>query len=232
MAARSYAKNEGYLAWQDLRRQERKLQSLLRLCEDQANDPSLQEAVCLTEQDIHRWHDNKAEAIKIKSRADWFEMGERMTKYFFNLYRNRESGTPLTELHDQDRILTEDEDIIKHVHQFYTSLYTPAPPNLAVIAELLDNDFSQLDRKTGAGLVEEVTAEELWKLIQQSPKNKAPGPDSLSYEFYITFFAELGPLMAKVLTEALQNELIPPSFCKFTVVLLHKKGRSSTDLGN
>ena len=57
-----------------------------------------------------------------------------------------------------------------------------------------------------------ITTEEASAAIQKAPRNKAPGPDGLSYEFYQTFFAELGGLMASVLTGALKEEAVPKSF--------------------
>jgi len=78
----------------------------------------------------------------------------------------------------------------------------------------------------------EIQAEELYKGLAQAPRNKAPGPDGLSYEFYSTFKDELGVLMAKVLSQALKQGAIPRSFYRSQIILLHKKGKDPADIGN
>ena len=64
--------------------------------------------------------------MKICSQADWFEKDEKMTKFFFDKYKARDSSPLLTELQGKNgKALTEVENIANYIHTVYTNLYTP-----------------------------------------------------------------------------------------------------------
>ena len=124
--AKDYGKKRGADKRKELKRLETKLDGLLRLADGEAEDLVLISSIQQVEDNIREWYEAKAEAMKIRSRADWFEKDEKMSKFFFDMYKARDSSPPLTELQGEDgETLTEDEDIANYVHSFYSNLYTP-----------------------------------------------------------------------------------------------------------
>ena len=232
-AAQVYGKDRGAEKRKELSRLQVKLSRLLELSAGQTEDLTIQNSITKTELEIKDWYDIQAEAMRVRSRAEWIEKGEKMTKFFFDKFKARESSTPLTLLRDAGgSLLEEEEHISQHVYDFYAKLYTPEATTDDQRQDFLRQQLPQLSPEVGQQLMLEIQAEELYKGLAQAPRNKAPGPDGLSYEFYSTFKDELGVLMAKVLSQALKQGAIPRSFYRSQIILLHKKGKDPADIGN
>ena len=62
---------------------------------------------------------------------------------------------------------------------------------------------------------------------KQHLTNKTLGPDSLIGEFYQTFREALTPVFLKLFQKAAEEGVLPNSFCKATISLIHKTTKIS-----
>ena len=76
-----------------------------------------------------------------------------------------------------------------------------------------------------------ITSTEIEAVIKNLPKNKSPGPDGFTGEFYQTFREELMPILLKLYQKTAERTL-PNSFYEATITLIPKTDRDNTKKEN
>ena len=138
----------------------------------------------------------RVQSAIFRTKTQWYAEGEKSSRYFFNLERSRYRAKNITKLNVNNKICTENKDILNEAKAFYEKLYTStndAPFNITntgsatVGNELNDAYFTQ----------EELSISEIGLALARFPPNKTPGCDGLSAEFYKFFWSRLKfPLLA------------------------------------
>ena len=65
-----------------------------------------------------------------------------------------------------------------------------------------------------------ITSTEIETVIKHLPKNKSPGPDGFTGEFYQTSRDELIPVLLKFFQKIAEAGTLPNSFCEVTITLV------------
>ncbi|KAL1924945.1 uncharacterized protein VTP21DRAFT_4599 [Calcarisporiella thermophila] len=97
---------------------------------------------------------------------------------------------------------------------------------------LLNHVDKALSTEARGNLEEPISEEEVRRAIRLAPKNKSPGPDGITAEFYRAFEDELAPTMQRHFNEALTTDN-PINFSKkATIVLIYKRKGDAELLSN
>ena len=136
----------------------------------------------------------------IRSRANWYEKGEKSNKYFLNLESYRGAKSCIRKVFTSNGSLTSDpKKIMKEIEQFYSNLYGVNP-------KAMNDDHSFWQKMEITKVTEEakeicegkLSLKECFNCLQSFENNKSPGNDGLTAEFYKTFWNSVGWLLVVV----------------------------------
>ena len=171
----------------------------------------------------------KAQGHQVRARAKWIADGEKSSSYFLNLEKIRQTESCINELKDTNgNIQASDVEILKIAHTFYSNLYSTTNHSnhditmyLAGINQGEHTVLSDDEKETCEG---EISLAECTQAMRHIKKNKSPGLDGLTIEFYEKFWSLLGPIIVNVYNNSYDNEILPKSLRTSVMNLIFKKG--------
>ena len=176
----------------------------------------------------------KTRRAMARSKAQWYEFGEKNNKYFYNLGKINHKKKHITLLtkedgnivHEPKQILEEEEHFFKEIYQ--TKNVCPESANLEHLFDGL-NTLKQEEADTCEGLL---TLAECTSLLKQFKNNKTPGYDGFTIEFYRYFWNDIGQIMVDSFNYAFENGDMSISQKRGIISLIPKKDKDKKYLKN
>ena len=230
-----YSKNKARSRKNEEKELEEQLNSLMRET-DEFDDPEKQKLICETKERLESIQTHKTKGAIIRSRCNWNEQGEKSTKYFFNLEKRNYKEKTISSLTLEDGSITTDpKTILLEEAEYYKKLYTSSYPDMKESTYFLDNDdVKKLNTEQKTSCDGEMKEVELRKALQamSKNKNKSPGCDGITIEFYIKYWNLLKDYLLNTINDAYHNNLLPISLRRGVIRLIPKKGLDTSNLDN
>ena len=128
----------------------------------------------------------------VRSRATWYEKGEKNNKYFLNLEKSNKNKSCLRKILKSDGTIAVDpKTIMSELEFFYSNLYKENNSHSSSFLEDL-KEVPTLTEELRMVCEGRIEYNECFNVLQSFPKNKTPGNDGLTIEFYVAFWSLIG----------------------------------------
>ena len=179
----------------------------------------------------------KIDGLILGSKVKWHEEGEKSTRYFFNLEKQNANRKHIRKLKlDDDSQITDEHQILKEEKRFYCKLYNQKVDKskfeINSICFFNCQDIPTLEENNKNACEGNLTENECFKSLQTFKKNKSPGNDGLSYEFYLKFWNVLKNRFVECFNYAYTTKQMSPSQRQAVITLLDKKNKDRNYLKN
>ena len=196
---------------------------LQKLTESSSSSPDEVETL---EKEIQQIYNARAIGAQIRSRVTLIEENEKCSKYFVNLEKSRQSKKVLSSLKVDGETIHNNEEILMEEVNFYRKLYTTENVDSSSITTFLSNinDITKLNVNNANLCGGTLSKEECKCAIKEMNKNKSPGHDGLTAEFYHFFWSKISKLLIYSLNEGYFKGQLSHTQKHSVLSLLYKKG--------
>ena len=119
------------------------------------------------------------------------------------------------------------------IRDYYKQLYGNKMDNLEEMDRFLEKfNLPRPNQEEIEIMNNQITSTEIKDVIKNLPKNKSPGPDGFTGEFYQTFREELMPILLKYFQKIAEEGTLPNSFYKAIIILIPKPDKDNTKKEN
>ena len=203
-------------------------------CDSGNNKVALAEQLKLKKKELESIIEYKTKGAIIRSKARWYNEGEKNSKYFLNLENRHCKRKTIVQIKGNNgSYLTNDSDILEECNSFYGSLYTSrtsATVNRELENLFLDQELPKLtddDKQKCEGLL---TAKECLEAVKLMESGKSPGTDGLPAEFYKVFWNDISPYLVSSLNRSYQKGKLAITQRRGIISLIPKKDKALDEL--
>ena len=143
----------------------------------------------------------KETIAKINKTKIWFfEKINKIDKPLARLIKQKREKTQINSIrNEKGEVTTDTAEIQRIMRDYYKQLYANKMDKLEELDKFLEkHNLLRLNQEEIENINRLITITEIETVIKNLPKNKSPGPDGFTGEFYQTFREELTPILLKI----------------------------------
>ena len=170
----------------------------------------------------------------MRSKCDWYESGEKSTKFFLNLEKSRSSQGVVRSILKNKIEVKNQSEINNEIYKFFKNLFKE---NLNTSKEVI---FSFLENINLPALTNEQALEcegiinetELLKALKSMKNDKSPGNDRITKEFYEFFWDGIKSSLSDSIKKSFISGELSTSQKQAVMKLIEKKDRDKQLINN
>jgi len=226
MEIRFFAINYSREKWRQFSREKISMINRLSFLKRQlaSGNPAVKSEILNLESVLKQFYDRQLDGSKIRSRAKWLEEGETPSRFFLRLENERHAKSFISSVFNSAGVEVSSLPEMMEAHTtFYTDLFSRGYIDLQSQQELFSHATSRLSEAESSSCEGLLTLAEVSEALRRSNRNKSPGSDGLTVEFYAHFWDKLGSLLVDVFNQALDRGELLDSMKASVTHLIHKK---------
>ena len=170
-----------------------KHEKVIKSFESSPQNNILEEDYELSKTWLENWYEEYTKGIILRSKSDWYEQGEKSTKYFLNLEKHNSVKNTVRKIFVNGSECSDDVAILNHAKSFYENLFErKSNRTFSQCQEFLNNINTPSISVANKNLCDrELSLDDLSDSLNSMSSGKSPGNDGLTIEFYKFFWDHL-----------------------------------------
>ena len=161
--------------------------------------------------------------VKINKTKSWFfEKINKIDKPLARVIKKKREESNQQNRNEKGDVTTDNAEIQRIIRNYYEQLYGNKIDNLEEMERFLEKfNLPRLNQEEIESMNNTITSTEIQNVINNLPKNRSPGPDGFTGEFYETFREDLMPIL-KFFQKIAEKGTLPNSFYEAAITLIPK----------
>ena len=180
-------------------------------------------------QKIVELENEETQSAMLRSRCKWQKLGEKNSSYFLALEKRRYFDKTCYSLFINGKLCTNQTKILKEQRRFYQELYTA---NREICFDIANETGVRISKEEQTMLDSPITMKELFTATNSMKRNKVPGIDGISLEFYLKFWEYIKHPLWNMYQEVLSKGIFGRTTRTGLISLLPKKSKDTRRLQN
>ena len=188
-----------------------------------------------TYEKLDKIYQEKTNGIRIRSKCNWYEHGEKSSKFFLNLEKSRAVQNQIRNVLIDNIEINNQKDINKELYLYYKNLFNKRQHLLEHdINNFLNtvSNFPQLSTEQSLECEKNISEKELLEALKNMPNDKSPGNDGLTKEFLETFWSEIKQTFLSLVIHSFDKGELCTSQRQAIIKLIEKKDKDKRLIQN
>lgn len=196
------------------------------LCERQKNGENLSVEISVVKSKILEIEVDRLTSYACRLQPTSLLENEKIGLYHVSKINKRKLNPNTLSLKGSDGVITNQAELKNMVFNHYQSVFKESS-TVGTDCGALNYVNKSFDAATREKMIEPFSEEELLRTIKSATKKKSPGPDGITYEFYLVHFDLLKEELLRLFNGFLDNSLIPmENFSNGIITLIPKTAKS------